>query len=313
MLESQAVGMKRLPRQSGSRRAAVELVAHQRMADMRHVDADLVRAAGLPAWRAPSSRAGASCSSSNAVDAGFAALDHRHAQAVARIAADRRVHMAHRRRRPRRDAPAPRTGAPPRARRCAAPARPSSARVRATTIRPLVSLSSRCTMPARGSSAAPAVAREQAIEQRAAPVARRRMHHQPGRLVDHQQVLVLEHHRQAIGSGRKAWLCGVGRSSISPCVAGLHLAAPSGCAARALERHRARFDQLLQVAARELRHQRGQRAVEPLAVVRRVDHEWPQFGVRARRPRRPRALALRLWRLGVGRYNEFALFQESCE
>ena len=97
-------------------------------------------------------------------------------------------------RHPRRDGPVPRTAAPPRAQRCAAPARPSSARVRATTIRPLVSLSSRCTMPARGRQRGPGVAREQAVEQRAAPVARRRMHHQPGGLVDHQQVFVLEHH-----------------------------------------------------------------------------------------------------------------------
>ena len=84
----------------------------------------------------------------------------------------------------------------PRAPRSRAPARPSPARLRATTIRPLVSLSSRCTMPARGSSAARGIARQQAVEQRAAPVARRRMHHQAGRLVDHQQVLVLVQHGQ---------------------------------------------------------------------------------------------------------------------
>jgi hypothetical protein len=40
-----------------------------------------------------------------------------------------------------------------------------AARVRATTMRPLVSLSSRCTMPARGSSRDCGIARQQAIEQ----------------------------------------------------------------------------------------------------------------------------------------------------
>ena len=53
-------------------------------------------------------------------------------------------------------------------------------------------MSSRCTMPARGSVAAAGVVGQQAVEQRARPVAGRRVHHQAGRLVDHQQVLVLE-------------------------------------------------------------------------------------------------------------------------
>ena len=115
-----------------------------------------------------------------------------------------------------------------------------------------------------------------------------------------------------MGSGRKAWLCGVGRSSISPGVAGLDRV-PRPWSHAAVERHGAGFDQLLQVAARELGHQRRQRAVEPLAVLRRrrstKGRSFRRRGpassgvlepVRARR------------RQGVGRYNRFALFQESC-
>ena len=86
--------------------------------------------------------------------AGWRAGHHRHAQAVARVAADGRL-----------DADAgPRPASAvrqrevlarrPRARRCSATSASMPARVRATTIRPLVSLSSRCTMPARGKPAA---------------------------------------------------------------------------------------------------------------------------------------------------------------
>jgi hypothetical protein len=44
-----------------------------------------------------------------------------------------------------------------------------------------------------------------------------------------------------------------------------------------LQLHRAGFDELLQVASGKLGHQGGQRAVEPLAVLRRVDDEGAQF------------------------------------
>ena len=83
-----------------------------------------------------------------------------------------------------------------------------------------------------------------------------------------------------MGSGRKAWLCGVGRSSICALVAGLDLVRGSG-RSRPVERHAPGFDQLLQVAAGELRDQCGQRAVEPFAMLRGLDHEGPQFGVGA--------------------------------
>ena len=47
MHEGQPERMQRLARQSGSGRAAIQRIADQRMADRRHVHADLVRAAGF--------------------------------------------------------------------------------------------------------------------------------------------------------------------------------------------------------------------------------------------------------------------------
>jgi hypothetical protein len=83
-----------------------------------------------------------------------------------------------------------------------------------TIITPEVSLSSRCTMPARGSVAAACVVGQQAVEQRALPVAGRGMHHQAGRFVQHQQVFVFKQApARAMGCGRKAWLSSVGTSS----------------------------------------------------------------------------------------------------
>src|SRR5687767_4810578 len=93
MLESQAVGMERLPRHSCPRGASVKLIGHQRMADMRHMDPDLVRAAGLQ--RGPYPAAGRRVLEKlERGGCGLAVLDHAHTQAVARIPADRRLDMA---------------------------------------------------------------------------------------------------------------------------------------------------------------------------------------------------------------------------
>ena len=65
--------------------------------------------------------------------------------------------------------------------------------VLAATSRPLVSLSSRCTMPGRATPPMPesgAAMGDQRIDQGAVGIAGRRMHHQAGRLVDHDQVVV---------------------------------------------------------------------------------------------------------------------------
>jgi hypothetical protein len=64
-----------------------------------------------------------------------------------------------------------------------------------------------------------------------------------------------------MASGLKAWLCGVGRSSIVAGVAGLHLVRRLGGPALSAPRP---LDQLLQVAARELGHQLDERAVQAL-------------------------------------------------
>ena len=76
---------------------------------------------------------------------------HRLAQAIAHAAADRRIHRAagHHRAQHHRLVLALHLVLATAGR----PARYSVGSVRATTIRPEVSLSSRCTMPARGSSA----------------------------------------------------------------------------------------------------------------------------------------------------------------
>ena len=66
--------------------------------------------------------------------------------------------------------------------------------VRATTSSPLVSLSRRCTSPGARHDGELGVERQQRILQRVAGVARARVDHEPGRLVDHEQRAVLEHH-----------------------------------------------------------------------------------------------------------------------
>ncbi len=203
-------------------------------------------------------------------------VHHRHAQPLARVAADRRVDDAAR--------PAPASGRAPIARywratsRAAiiAPAPSMAARVRATTISPLVSLSRRWTIPARGSSPRLRIARQQAVEQRAAPVARRRVHHQPRRLVDHQQVLVLVHHRQRHRLGAEGLALRRGPqldASASPALTRW----AGRLARRPLTATAPPFDQLLQVAARELGHQLRQRLVQAHAVPGCVERELAPF------------------------------------
>ena len=62
--------------------------------------------------------------------------------------------------------------------------------LRATISRPEVSLSSRCTMPGRDSGRRRAVV-DEAVDERAVLVARRRVDDDPGRLVDDQEIVVL--------------------------------------------------------------------------------------------------------------------------
>jgi hypothetical protein len=69
---------------------------------------------------------------------------------------------------------------------------------------------------------------------------------------------------------------------------------------------------LLQVAARKLRCERRQRAVEPVAMVRGVDGERAGFAVGARVSRVVGG-GVRVGRGKVGRYNEFALLPKKVE
>ena len=60
--------------------------------------------------------------------------------------------------------------------------------VRATSMSPDVSLSSRCTMAGPGNSAQPGIVRQQPVQQRTVAIARTGVDDQPGRLVEHEQV-----------------------------------------------------------------------------------------------------------------------------
>ena len=140
------------------------------------------------------------------------------------------------------------------------------------------------------------IAREQAVEQRARPVARRRMHDQAGGLVDHQQVLVLvdDGQRQRLGAEGPALLRSA-RSSTAT-----RWPARTRCAGAGRRRRRRRCTWPPSISpCRWLRENSGarrdERLVEPLAVLRRrrrVDVAASRRRVVVRRRRRP---------VGVGR------------
>ncbi len=123
-----------------------------------------------------------------------AAAQHRHALAVERTAADLAFDHAVA---DRAGCPTPRRDR--RARWCdwriAWRGSPWRARSWRRPASPLVSLSRRCTMPGRASPPMPisdgAAMGDQGVDQRAVGIAGRRMHHQAGRLVDDDEVLVL--------------------------------------------------------------------------------------------------------------------------
>ena len=147
-----------------------------RVADRRHVDADLVGAPGLERRLAAASPAAAARSSSKWVRAsrGVVGVD-REQHAVAAVAADRRVDRA----RARVGMPVHQrqvlASQPPR--RPAAPsARGGRASLLATTSSPEVSRSRRCTIPARHGSSPPAARPASACASVPRPVAARRMH-----------------------------------------------------------------------------------------------------------------------------------------
>ena len=131
--------------------------------------------------------------------------------------------------------------------------------VRATTNNPLVSLSMRCTSPARGTRLSFAIVRQQRVLQRVLAIARARMHHHARRLVDHDDrgVLVHDVERQLLGRdaglGRQARLDRRG-------FAADHQVARAD--AQAVDSHGPLLDPALDARARVLRQQLGQRLVE---------------------------------------------------
>lgn len=115
--------------------------------------------------------------------------------------------------------------------------------------------------------ASPRIQREQAVEQRAAPVAGSGVDDQAGRLVDDAQVLVLVHGVQRHGFRAECLALGRGPQFDRKHVAGLDARRRLGCRT-AVDQHPALAQQLLEIAAGELGHQLGQRLVEPDPVLR---------------------------------------------
>ena len=181
----------------------------------------------------------------------------RHPRAHAPVAADRRVDRA-------RSAPAggPRRAPGTRARSRAPAARACRRAVRlgsllATTSRPDVSRSRRCTIPRAGLASPPARAPASACDERAGRVPARGMHDDARRLVDDEQVVVL------VARPRRARRCGrpagaalglVDRRSVSPPRSRWRLGrgAPSTSTSAVV-------DQALRPGARAERRRRGTR------------------------------------------------------
>jgi hypothetical protein len=106
---------------------------------------------------------------------------------------------------------------------------------------------------------------QQAVEQRPGPVAGSRVHHEPGALVHHEQRLVLVHDVEGHRLGPEGEGLGRRHEFHRDHVAGAHLARRRADD-RGRDLHVAVFDQVLEVAARELGHACGQHLVEPAGV-----------------------------------------------
>jgi hypothetical protein len=191
---------------------------------------------------------------------------HGHAHAHLRVAADGRVDGKDIRLWARR-APAPGSGGAPRAPRWRAPApsRPAASCRPSSRPRCPCPAGARCPRAAAWRSAAWWASRPLSSVPCQLPGAG--VHHQAGRLVQHQQVLVLVQHLQRHRLRRKARLSSVGTSST--CTAGRPQRACEVTLHHAVHAHVALLDQALQVAARELRAPGHQHLVQPLAVLRR--------------------------------------------
>ncbi len=128
------------------------------------------------------------------------------------------------------------------------------------------------------------------------------MDHEAGRLVDNAQMLVLVQHGNRHALGPEGLALRRGPQLDAPGGARMHRGR-SLVEHAPLDRHHPRLDQLLQVAARKLGHQRRKRAVEPLPMLILAEQKVANFA----RLGQIRALVVldRACRFvqGVGRYN----------
>ncbi len=106
---------------------------------------------------------------------------------------------------------------------------------------------------------------QQAVEQGPAPMPGRRMHDQPCRFVEHQQMLVFEDHVQRHGLGHKGHglLC---RTQLHPSRSPTWTLTEAFRGTAPSQQHRAIGHQLLQVRAGKLRDQGRQRTINSLAM-----------------------------------------------
>ena len=273
--------MQCLALHAGGSAAAIQRVGHQRMADGGHVHPDLVRAAGVQGAMHPAAQFGLvqACKiGSGRLARMLRRVHHGHAQAVARIAAngctDRALPFARpgtvRQRHILANHAALRDHAHQRIHGSAAARHDHQAA--GVLVQPVHDAGTRHL----GSSA---IACQQTIEQRAAPVARRRVHHQPCRLVHHQKVGIFVHHLDVHGFRAKRLALQRGLHFHTNLVTCLN--AQGRLEHRlAIELHGPLGQQLLQVAARELGHGFCQGTVQALAMLVGAQHQPAQFGLR---------------------------------
>ncbi len=260
-----------------ARGTTVQPVGQQRVAEVRQVHSDLVRAAGVQrALQRADARAHPQAAHIGACR--LAAGAHRHAQPGRRVAADRCVdrllgrrhcavgqcavaplHLA------RGDRPHQRRD---RRRRLA-----HDHQAGGVLVEPVHDAGAR---QRRGAG----MVREQPVEQRARPVARGRVHHQSGGLVEHQQVLVLVDDRQRHRLRREGPALGGRHQFEFDLLAGAQAARGHG-AGLAVDAHMAVAHQRLQPAARELRRQRDQQLVQPPAVRGGIDGDAAPLAARS--------------------------------
>ena len=311
VIEGQPKRMQGLAVKPAHGRTTIDRIADQRMPQTGHVDPDLVRPTGLQ--RALDQATGVSVlKQTNLRCRHFPRLarqvDNRHAKPVARIPAYGGVHPA---------------------KVWAGPDPMSDRQVLTTDLprrdrlhQPIHGLARPCNHhetagvlvepvhdPRTGQQRSNRIARQKAVQQGAAPVSRRGMNDQTGRLVQHHYLRIFMDNvqRHCLGLERQGLRGGTqfDRKAVSEAhpVRGFEDDSPA-------HRDKTGLDQLLQVAAGELGHLVRQDQVDSLPVQRFRDGKLPQLVIRTRFKE---ILGCRIAIRGqrVGRYNEFALFQES--